>query len=108
MRGSSDPQLAMLTSLSTEDLIPKDHPIRKLWAAWEKASVAGTQEEADKAVNEMIRTFVEQGYVIGLVGETPALVIAKNTVKNVRDGLINDDVTRGEGLAFPAQFFFAK
>ncbi|WP_312223123.1 ABC transporter substrate-binding protein [Rhizobium rhizoryzae] len=87
---------------------PKDHPIRKLWAAWEKASVAGTQEEADKAVNEMIRTFVEQGYVIGLVGETPALVIAKNTVKNVRDGLINDDVTRGEGLAFPAQFFFAK
>ncbi len=34
-------------------------------------------EEADKAVNEMIRTFVEQGYVIGLVGETPALVIAK-------------------------------
>ena len=30
MRGSSDPQLAMLTTLSTEDLIPKDHPIRKI------------------------------------------------------------------------------
>lgn len=87
---------------------PKDHPIRRLWAAWDRASVAGSTEEADKAVNEMIRTFVEQGYVIGLVGETPALVIAKNTVKNVRDGLINDDVTRGEGLAFPAQFYFAK
>jgi hypothetical protein len=29
MRGSSDPQLAMLTSLSTEDLIPPEHPIRK-------------------------------------------------------------------------------
>lgn len=87
---------------------PKDHAIRKLWAAWDKASVAGSVEEADKAVNEMIRIFVEQGYVIGLVGETPALVIAKNTVKNVRDGLINDDVTRGEGLAFPAQFYFAK
>ena len=26
MRGSSDPQLAMLTTVSTEDLIPKDHP----------------------------------------------------------------------------------
>lgn len=87
---------------------PKDHPIRKLWASWDKASVAGSVEEADKAVNEMIRTFVEQGYVIGLVGETPALVIAKNNIKNVRDGLINDDVTRGEGLAFPAQFYFAK
>src|SRR3954465_414676 len=30
MRGKSERQLAMLTSLSTEDLIPKDHPIRKI------------------------------------------------------------------------------
>ena len=30
MRGSPDPQLAMLTSLSTEDLIPVDHPIRRI------------------------------------------------------------------------------
>jgi transposase len=30
MRGAPDPQLAMLTSLSTEDLIPADHPIRKI------------------------------------------------------------------------------
>ena len=30
MRGSSDPQLAMLTTTSTEDLIPVDHPIRRI------------------------------------------------------------------------------
>src|SRR3954469_3584728 len=30
MRGSPDPQLAMLSSLSTEDLIPSDHPIRRI------------------------------------------------------------------------------
>jgi transposase len=30
MRGTPDPQLAMLSSLSTEDLIPLDHPIRKI------------------------------------------------------------------------------
>ena len=30
MRGNPDPQLAMLTSLSTEDLIPADHPIRRI------------------------------------------------------------------------------
>jgi hypothetical protein len=30
MRGTPDPQLAMLTSLSTEDLIPPDHPIRRI------------------------------------------------------------------------------
>ena len=30
MRGSSERQLAMLTSLSAEDLIPSDHPIRRI------------------------------------------------------------------------------
>src|SRR5215218_4047866 len=30
MRGTPEQQLAMLTSLSTEDLIPSDHPIRKI------------------------------------------------------------------------------
>src|SRR5829696_7864017 len=30
MRGSTDPQLAMLTTLSTEDLVPVDHPIRRI------------------------------------------------------------------------------
>ena len=30
MRGAPDPQLAMLTTLSTEELIPPDHPIRKI------------------------------------------------------------------------------
>ena len=32
MRGSPDPQLAMLLSLSTEELIPADHPIRRIRA----------------------------------------------------------------------------
>ena len=30
MRGSSEQQMAMLTTLSTEDLIPADHPIRRI------------------------------------------------------------------------------
>ena len=30
MRGSSDRQLAMLSTVSTEDLIPSDHPIRRI------------------------------------------------------------------------------
>src|SRR6266852_2113272 len=30
MRGTPERQLAMLTTLSTEDLIPRDHPIRRI------------------------------------------------------------------------------
>ncbi len=32
MRGSPERQLSMLSSLSTEDLIPTDHPIRRIRA----------------------------------------------------------------------------
>ncbi len=32
MRGAPDPQMAMLTTLWTEDLIPAEHPIRKIRA----------------------------------------------------------------------------
>ncbi len=30
MRGAPDPQFAMLTTLSTEELIPAGHPIRRI------------------------------------------------------------------------------
>jgi hypothetical protein len=51
MRGSSDPQLAMLTSLSTEDLIPPDHPIRKI-----RVVVDAVLAELDPIFDEMYAT----------------------------------------------------
>jgi hypothetical protein len=48
MRGNSDPQLAMLTSLSTEDLIPVDHPIRKI-----RVVVHAVLAELDPIFDEM-------------------------------------------------------
>ncbi|NBZ86475.1 ABC transporter substrate-binding protein [Stagnihabitans tardus] len=82
-----------------------DAPIRQIWAAWDKASTAPTREAADAALNEMIAAFVNAGYVIGLVGETAVVGIVDNDVKNVPDGLINDDITRGEGLAVTQQIW---
>ncbi|WP_237155260.1 ABC transporter substrate-binding protein [Oryzibacter oryziterrae] len=84
---------------------PKDDAIRTSWADWEKASTAATREAADAATNDMIANFVNNGWVIGVVGETPALAVVSAKVHNVRDGLTNDDVTRGEGLAYPAQIW---
>jgi transposase len=51
MRGTPDPQLAMLTSLSTEDLIPPDHPIRKI-----RVVVDAVLGELDPVFDEMYAT----------------------------------------------------
>jgi hypothetical protein len=42
MRGSPDPQLSMLTSLSAEDLIAADHPIRRACAAISASAATAT------------------------------------------------------------------
>src|SRR4051794_19751733 len=67
MRGSSDPQLAMLTSVSTEDLIPPDHPIRKI-----RVVVDAVLAELDDVFDEM--------YAAGGRRSVPPEVLLKSTV----------------------------
>jgi transposase len=50
MRGEPDPQLAMLSSVSTEDPIPPDHPISKIRVAVE-AVLADLDETFDGMLN---------------------------------------------------------
>jgi peptide/nickel transport system substrate-binding protein len=87
---------------------PVDHPIRKTWAAWDKASTAGSLEEADAATNEMVAEFVNNGWVIGLVGEVSTPVIVKNTFHNLQSGLAEDNITRGVGLGRTQQMWIAE
>src|SRR3954449_13435591 len=67
MRGSSDPQLAMLTSVSTEDLIPPDHPIRKI-----RVVVDAVLAELDDTFDAM--------YSAGGRRSVPPEVLLKSTV----------------------------
>jgi peptide/nickel transport system substrate-binding protein len=86
---------------------PKDFALRNAWAAWDRAATAPTRAAADAETMSMLRTVVNEGYVIGIVS-VPALAIVSDKVKNVRDGLVNDDTTRGEGIGYPIQYYFAK
>ena len=51
MRGTPDPQLAMLTTLSTEDLIPAGHPIRRI-----RVIVDSVLAELDDTFDQMYAT----------------------------------------------------
>jgi transposase len=67
MRGAPDPQLAMLTSVSTEDLIPPDHPIRKI-----RVVVEAVLAELDPVFDEM--------YAAGGRASVPPEALLKSTV----------------------------
>lgn len=87
---------------------PADHAIRRVFSDWDKAAKAGSREEADAALTDLIKTFVTEGWVIGVVGEVPAISVVKTSFKNFRDGLIEDDTTRGEGLGQTQQMWMKK
>jgi transposase len=67
VRGERDPQLAMLTSVSTEDLIPADHPIRKI-----RVVVDAVLADLDDVFDEM--------YAPGGRRSVPPEVLLKSTV----------------------------
>jgi len=67
MRGMPDPQLAMLTSLSTEELIPPDHPIRKI-----RVVVDAVLAELDEVFDVM--------YATGGRASVPPETLLKSTV----------------------------
>src|SRR5918995_5473168 len=67
MRGKPDPQVAMLTSLSTDDLIPADHRIRKI-----RVVVDAVLAELDDTFDAM--------YAVGGRRSVPPETLLKSTV----------------------------
>ncbi|WP_109317345.1 ABC transporter substrate-binding protein [Pseudovibrio ascidiaceicola] len=87
---------------------PKDHPIRDVWKAWEGAQTAHSLEEANAYAQQMVTLHKQYGWHVGLVGETPAVYVRKNSLKNFPAGFVHDDALRGVGLAYPQQLYFSQ
>jgi peptide/nickel transport system substrate-binding protein len=80
--------------------------VARLVELWNLILAAQTQEDRDAAANEIVRLHTENLWVIGTVGEVPAIHIVKNNLRNVPEGLVSSDVMRTPGNAEPWQFFF--
>lgn len=84
---------------------PEGSDFLKIYELWDKASSAPSVEEADKSMNELIRTFVEGGYVIGVHGEGTVVNVVSNRMHNVQPDLIMDDIFREVGLSRTQQYW---
>lgn len=87
---------------------PKDHPIREIWALWEK-----TQQEPDEAkrnayFQQLLGIHKKHPWAIGVVGEMTAPYIVSNNFRNFLDGFIADDTLRDDGLLNPQQYFIKR
>ncbi|WP_026672697.1 ABC transporter substrate-binding protein [Alkalihalobacterium bogoriense] len=96
----------LYNSSNGEEGVKPEGDVAKLVEYWNNLTASKTSEEVDKWSDEIVKLHKENQWVIGYTGPTPSLVVAKNNVRNVPDGLIDSDEFRGLGHAKPVQFFF--
>jgi peptide/nickel transport system substrate-binding protein len=83
----------------------EDNALRDVFDLWDKASQAPSVAEADVSVQEMVRIFVDEGWVIGVYGEGPVVNVVSSQMQNVQPDLVQDDIFRGVGIARTQQFW---
>ncbi len=85
---------------------PADHPIREIWRLWEAARAEPDEATRNALFTDLLNIHKEHPYMIGTVGEAPALFIVSNNVGNIGAGFINDDTLRTPGDTNPATWYF--
>jgi len=82
--------------------------VRQLQKIWDVIKVTTKPEERKRLVAQLTKIHRENIWMIGTVGESPALVVVKNNFRNVPEKLVSDDILRSPGNAYPQVFFFKK
>ncbi len=86
---------------------PANHPIREIWQAWDDTKASRSLKEATEKFKKIMDIHRDNIFNIGIMGEGPVMLIAKNNFRNVVGGYVQDDPTRDEHLLKDAQFFFS-
>jgi peptide/nickel transport system substrate-binding protein len=87
---------------------PPDHPIRRMWALWDATQVEPDEARRNATFQELLNIHKAAPYVVGVVGETVAPMIASQRFRNVLAGFIADDTLRDSGLINPQSFFIRR
>jgi peptide/nickel transport system substrate-binding protein len=85
---------------------PQDHYIRKIWTAWDQMVAEPDEAKRNTIFQQVLDIWAEELPMIGILGELPAPIIAKNGLKGVKEGFPIDDPTKDEQLVNPQTFFW--
>lgn len=73
---------------------------------WDKLVASTNMDDISHWSNEIIKLHQKNQWILGYSGPLPSLVVVKNNMKNVPDGLVYADEFRDLGHGRPMQFYF--
>jgi peptide/nickel transport system substrate-binding protein len=84
---------------------PEGHWIWKIWEIWDQIAVEPDTDRQTELFKQILDIWAEELPMVGYLGESPALIIAKNGFKGYPAGQPMDDVTTDEHL-FQTQTYY--
>lgn len=85
---------------------PADHWINKIWSLWDELAVEPDSAKRDELFTQILDIWAEELPMIGFLGESPALIITKNGIRNYVEGMPIDDTTGDEHLLNTETYFW--
>lgn len=85
---------------------PADHWINDIWSTWDQIAAEPDAAKRDELFTQILDIWAEELPMIGYLGESPALIIAKNGFRNYVEGLPIDDTTGDEHLLNTETYFW--
>jgi peptide/nickel transport system substrate-binding protein len=85
---------------------PADHWINTIWSLWDQCSAEPDESKRNELFFQILDIWAEELPMIGYLGESPALIIVKNGLKNYKEGMPIDDTTGDEHLLNTETYFW--
>ena len=85
---------------------PQDHWIRKIWNTWDQVVVEPDEQKRNQLFTQLLDVWAEELPMIGILGELPQPIIAKNGLKGVKGNFPIDDPTKDEQFINPQTFYW--
>jgi peptide/nickel transport system substrate-binding protein len=85
---------------------PAGHWIWDIWNLWDEASVEPDEDRRQQLFFQILDIWAEELPMIGFLGESPALIIVKNGIRNYLEGMPVDDPTGDEHLLNTETYFW--